>query len=343
MNSDPNQPQDQPQQPDQVAQTPAPEAPVVPEQPVEGAQAETPASTPNPFGSAPVSSDAPASNPFGAAPDPAASAPSSTTIGSAPVGDPLSAPSPKSNKKLIVLISAIVGGLLVLGGIAFAIYFMFFAVTKADYQKAYDQVSLVRDKYKDAGSVSASSSEATIKETEADFEAFKTENAKLGGLKALKADKDLKAKYDAYNTKAVAYIALGNTLFPSLNRFVEASGEIKELGTGSSSFTSANIQKMIDILKGIDDITDPTLKTYLDSTIKVYEEILPQVKIYESKTATSTEKRAAITAMSDSLGDISDAATKLSKDLKAKGEETDLADTLNDLGKTVTSKLNDAK
>ena len=307
MNSDPNQPQDQPQQPEESPQVPAPEQPVV-EAPVAPAQA---------------------SNTFGA------------TVNS-PVSNS-AAPSPKSNKKLIILISAIVGGLIVLGGAALAVYLIFFSVTKADYQKTYDQVSLVRDKYKDAGSVSASSSEEKIKETKADFEEFKTENAKLGDLKAIKMDKELKEKYEAYSKKATAYIALGNTLFPSLERFIEASADIKAIGSPSSNFTSANIQKIINILKDLDDITDPTLKTYLASTIEVYEDILPQVKIYESSTATTAEKRAAVTAMSTSLRDVSKAASTLTADLKEKSKEAELADTLNDLGKTATSKLNDAK
>ena len=300
------------------------------------APAEAPVDTaaPNPFGPAPTNADPLASTPL---------VPPTGTIGSAPEGDVPASPEKKSKKKLIVLISIIVGALIVLGGAAVAIYLMFFAVTKADYQKAYDQVSTVRDKYSTGDSITSNSSKETVDAAKTAYADFKTENAKLVDLKALKSDKDLKAKYDAYAAKAKDYIAFGDAFIPSLDRFVTAADQVTALGTGASAFTSTNIQKTIDIYKGIDDIADPTLKSFVDSTIAAYEEILPQAKIYESTTSTSAQKYAAISAISNSGDKISTAANKMSDELNAKVKAVSLDDTLNDLGKAVTAKLNAAK
>lgn len=372
MNPDPNQPQGQPEgqpltPPQEPTLNPTPDLSSIPvEQPVEAvpsvaeapvvapvdapapavepvAPVETPAA--NPFASAaPVSSEQPAApNPFAAASEPAAPVVAGAVIGSAPV-DPLAAPAPaqKSKKGLVILISAIVGGLLVVGGIAAVVYFMFFSITKADYQAAYDQLTIVRDKYSAGSNVSSGSTEESLKTTETAYAEFKTENAKLGDLKALKADKELNTAYKAYDTKAKAFIAFGDALMPSLSQFVQGSNEIKALGTGASSFTSANIQKTIDVLKGL-DVSDPTLKTYLTAAIAAYEEILPQAKIYESTTATNAQKYAAISAISDSADKVLKAATTMTKDLKTNEEAVDLKDQLNELGKAVTAKLNAAK
>ena len=303
------------------------------------APTETPTENPietaavNPFGT-PATPDA-AANPFAAAPV--------MPIGSAPNSDPLPTPGGKSKKKLIILISAIVGALIVLGGAALAIYFIFFNVSHADYQKAYDQVSSLRDKYSAGDSISSGSSKDTVAAAKTAYADFKTENAKLGDLKAFKADKDLSAKYNAYTTKAKAYIDFGDVFIPSLDRFVAANDQVTSLGSGSSSFTSANIQKIIDIYKGIQDIGDPTLKAFVDSTVSVYEEILPQIKVYESSSSTTMQKYAAISAISASSKKISAAASKMSDDLSAKTKDLSLSDTLNDLGKSVTDKLNKSK
>ena len=292
---------------------------------------ETPAS--NPF-TTPVSSDTPT--------NPLATPPVAPTD-SPPSSDPLPPAGGKSKKKLIMLISAIVGVLILLGGVALAVYFTFFNVSHADYQKAHDQVIALRDKYSAGDNISSGSSKDTIATAKTAYADFKTESAKLGDLKALKADKDLNAKYKVYQDKAKAYIAFGDVFISSLDRFVTAADQVSALGTGTSSFTSVNIQKTIDIYKGIQDIGDPTLKAFVDSTVSAYEEILPQIKIYESSSSTSAQKYAAMSAVSTSASKISKAGSKMSDDLGVKTKAVSLSDTLNDLGKTVTDKLNKSK
>ena len=351
MNPDPNQPA-QPEQPTDPSQTPVPEASQTPAEPTpfgpSASEQPAPASAEpaaNPFGGTPVSSDAPASNPFGAAPAATPVTPAGpTTIGSSPNSDPAPDFNAKSKKKkLIILISVIVGALVILGGAAIAVYLMFFNVTHADYQKAYDQVSAVRDKYSADDSISSGSSKDTIDAAKTAYADFKTESAKLGDLKALKVDKDLNAKYKAYQAKEKDYIAFGDVFIPSLDSFITATDKISALGTGADSFSSANIQKTIDIYKGVQNISDPTLKAFVDSAVSIYEEILPQAKIYEASSSTSSQKLAAISAISDSSDKLSDAANKMSDDLETKTKAVSLEDVLNDLGQAVTNKTNGKK
>ena len=342
MNPDPNQPSEQPQsQPEvSVPQAPVTETPTV-ETPVTPAPvADAPAA--NPFG-APVPAAEPVANPFGAAPvssHPAAPA-QPVALGSAPVGSPAPAPAP-SKKKLVILISAIVGGLLVLGGAALAVYLLFFTVTKADYQKAFDQVSIVRDLASTTNLSTSTSDEDDDAETAVEvYDKFKTENAKLGDLKAYKVDKELKEKYDAYNVKAKAYITFADGFMPSVQAFSAATKQIAADSKGASAFSSVTIQKTIDAYKAA-NVTEPTLKAFVDAMIAAYEKILPQIKITESSTSTTAEKRAATTVILAATKDISAAGTAFSKDLKEKTDEVKFSDELNELGKLTTTKLHES-
>lgn len=340
---------------------------------VESAPAPVEVATPNPFGGATSSSAPTVANPFAAAAEPvssdtpvSAAATDSATdstpgsfpglpidaapapqpegiIGSTPNSIPPAVPQKKSKKKLIILLSAIIGGLIILAGAAFAAYLIFFSVSKDDYQKASDQVSLVRDKYSSDDAISSGSSKASVDAATKAYADFKTESAKLPDLRAIKNDKDLHTAYEAYDTKAKAFITFGDVFIPSMDRFVTAANEVSDLGTGSAAFTSANVQKTIDIYKGIDDISDPTLKKFVDSVITVYTAVLPNAKIYESTTATSAQRYTAITAISDSLDKLSDAGDTLSTEIEAKAKAVSLDDALNDLGTAVTTKLNAAK
>lgn len=327
-----------------------------------------------PTSSAPEVTETPASNSFAAASDPVTtettSAPQeATVIPQTPVVSAESAASPfatqntvapvatdptapvisgtglnagppkKSNKKIAILIGAIVAGLLVLGGAALAVYMMFFAVTKADYQKAYDQVSVVRDAYSD-GNGSSGSNAAALDGKKVAFEKFKTESAKLADFKAFKADKELRDKYAAYETKSKAFIAFGDSYIPSLEALIGAADDVEAIGSASTVLTSsANVQKALDIYNGI-NVTNETLKMYVDSTIEMYTTVLPQAKIYESSTATNSEKSSALRKISSALSKLSSASSDMSKDIRAQTDAVALSDDLNNLGKAVTAKLN---
>ena len=306
------------------------------------------APAPNPFGGPVTASAEPAANPFAAA-NPVSTDPLTPAGVVAPVvvpgSTPESTPEPtpgKSKKKLIVLISAIVGGLILLAGAALAVYFLFFHISKEDYQQAFNQVTVVQDKYTSGGSISGDSAADSLAEAKTAYESFKTESAKLSELKALRNDKDLKAVYDAYEKKEKNYVSFADGFLPSLESFTAASQKISDLGTGSSLFSSANIQKTIDIYKE-QDIKDATLKAYVDSAISVYTEILPQAKIYETTTSTSAQRLAAINAISASFKKLSTAATTMSEAIIAKTKEVAVKDELDALEKLATSKYDAVK
>jgi len=312
MNPDPNQPQD-------PAQTPSPEVtPAVTPTPTE------PVAAPNPFGaSTPVSSETPAAAPLGSA--------QPGTIGSAPAGAPLPGSTQNSKKKLIILISAIVGGLLIAGGIAIALYLMFFSVSKADYKQAYDQLKTVQT------SVSATSITGDSDELTTTYNTFKTENAKLGDLKALKADKELNEKYKAYDTKAKAYITFMDGFIPSFQKLKTATDTMS--GGSNSPLKSASVQATITALEDATTATDPSVKAYAEAVLAAYKEILPQAKIYETSTVSSA-RLAAVTAISKSTRGLSTASTDFSKDIKERYEGSSPKETFEALSKAVADKYN---
>jgi len=325
MNPDPANPSEQPTEPQQ----PAPEAPQTPVTPAESAPV---SETPQAFG-APESAT-PAANPFGGTPSASSEAAPASPFGGQPAAAPAGAPTPAagpSKKKLIVLISAIVGGLLVLGAIALVVYLTFFSVTKADYAKAYDQVKAVQQT---SGSGLALTSGDPDKLSTA-FAEYKTENAKLADLKALKADKDLNEKYKAYDEKSKAYISYVEKFIPSFEKFTAATKTL----SSTSLLKPASIQATITALEGASDITEPNLKAYVDSLLAAYKEILPQSKIYESAT-TPSEKLKASSAISASTKKLLAAATKLSTDMKASTADISIKDSFDALSKAVTEKYN---
>lgn len=362
---DPNQPNDQPQ--DQVpAANPAPEAPQAPDyssEPVAPAETpvapvapvETPAAEPavNPFGPAPTASPASvetaAPNPFGAAPvssDPATPvAAGPAPLGSAP-GTPDQAPAPKKSNKKIGIIAGIVGGVVILAGVIVAVLLSMFSLSAADYKEGYDQLVTVRNAASEtAGAnigVSASASEK-LEETKKILNTFKTENAKLGDLKVFKADDELKTKYEAYKTKSDAFIVYTEALIPSITALSDAQTKISALGTGSSLFTSANIQKIIDAYKEVTTVSDPTVKAFAETAVSVYEEILPQAAILESSSSTTAQKLAASRAVSESTRKLTAQSRTMADDFKKKNDEVSFRDALNDLGDATTKKYNEKK
>lgn len=319
MNPDSNQPTSTPPQP--------PEQPVTP----------APLGQPAPLESAPLTVTPPAPT----TPEPAAANPfaqPTTVIGSAPAGAPIATPNGSGNgskKKLIILLSAIIGGIVLLAGIGLVIYFLFFNVTKADYQKAYDQMKVVRDGVDAKPSVSSSEDSMTLVKEK--FETYKTENAKLGDLKAFRGDSELREKYSVYDKKAKAYIAFMEGYIPSLEKFMVA---IKAAGS-AGTFTSAGVQKTIDAYEQAKDVTDPTLKEYITATLAYYKGILPQVRAYESA-STSTAKLAAIREISAASSQLSTASKKFSTDLKARTDDISPTESFDELGKLVTKKLNES-
>jgi hypothetical protein len=365
MNPDPNQPQDQnaapvepaPIMPEVPSVEPTPIVPIEPTTPeapaaavAEPAQyaaapvteaAANPAATPITPSAEPVAQQPPVvSNPFAAAQD-APVAPVAVVNPVTPVITPPIipvAPAPgKSKKKLAILLSSIIGGLIVLGGVAFAVYAMFFMVTKADYEAARDQLIVVKDISPEADTIISDTASVDKETALAKLDKFKAEYAKLADLKALTQDKDLKVKYDAYTAKADAYVAFAEVGIPSGYEFNDA----QEVGVAAlTSFKSASLIAAIDALNNA-KVTDPIMKKYADAQLALYEELLQYIKIYESSTSTTSEKLSAIDDISKALNGFSSKTKTYNDEIKTKAEEVDASKALDELSKAITAKLND--
>jgi hypothetical protein len=328
--------------PDQEQQgpqpTPPPEQPTPMPTPAPAPEAPSaPSVEPDPF-SSPVTNPAP-TEPVGTTPNPFAAP--TAPIGSSPVAaDATSTPAPTggSKKKLIILLSAIIGGLLILGGIAVALYLVFFSVGKQDYQAAYDQLNVVRDSIDESAISTGSTTEDTIESATAAFEEYKTEHAKLASLKAIQFDGEVNEKYKAYAVKADAFIAFTEQLLPSMTAFLEAADALKGFALSSTS-----IQRAIDAFEvASGKVTDPTLKAYVDQTLALYKKMLPQVKIYEDTSNSTSERIAAANEISDIASDAGSDANDMADELKDRYDEVDPEDAFDALGDLVAEKLNNS-
>ncbi|MFY9228315.1 MAG: hypothetical protein WAO28_03240 [Candidatus Microsaccharimonas sp.] len=319
--------------------------PVAPSPPSDPAQPVAPL-TPDPSMSAmpsPATSFGPVASPevTPSAPEvPVVPAQPTAVFGSSPNNDPIPTPGGNSKKKLIILLSAIVGGLVLLGGIAVAVYVIFFMVTKEDYKKAYDQMSVVQQKTEDGSDITGGSSGEAFDTAKTSYEEYKVENAKLANLKAIRADADINKKYVAYEAKSKEFIVFMDAFIPSYEALVTATDSLSGF---SSNFSSASVQTALTAFETASgDITDPTLKTYVDSVIVSYKELLVQMKAYEAATSSSA-KLAALNKISPLTSDLGDAASTMSKDLKERSDAVSPKDTFDALAKIITQKYNASK
>ena len=133
-------------------------------------------------------------------------------------------PSP-NNKNKGLLISLIIGGtVLLLAGIALAVYFMFFYVSKADYKQAsvatsdiktlYGKLDAAGTEYSDAVT-DEYASDTTVEKAKTDYEkAANDYKAKVAEVKKLRALKDGKAmqRYNAFAAENNEYVAYNDTM-----------------------------------------------------------------------------------------------------------------------------------
>ena len=288
----------------------------------------TPIPTPSP---APVEPDMTIANPFAAPTGPIGSSPVvADTVASTSAGG--------SKKKLIIILSAVIGGLLILGGIAAAAYFLLFAVGKQDYQQAYDQMNVIRESINESSASTSASDRDTLAEATASYETYKIEHAKLGELKAIRFDAEVNEKYKVYDAKADEFIAFMDEYLPSAAAFIEASESLQ-----SFEMTSASIQGAIDAYEtAAGKVTSPIIKTYLDSALATFKKMLPQVKIYENTSNPTSKRLAAANQLSSISRELTNATSKLSKDLSDRTKSISPKDSFNELGVLITKKLNEA-
>lgn len=144
-------------------------------------------------------------------------------------GQPAVAAVPSPNKNKGLLIGLIVGGaVLLLAGIALAVYFMFFYVSKADYKQAsvatsdiktlYGKLDAAGTEYSDAVT-NEYTSDTTVEKAKTDYEkAANDYKAKVAEAKKLRALKDAKAmqRYNAFAAENNEYVAYNDTMVATM-------------------------------------------------------------------------------------------------------------------------------
>lgn len=325
-------------------ETPVAEGPVetpAQEAPVASAEAVTPVEAPAPEAT-PTTPDAAAPTQAPAAEQPA--------VFSAAAGAP-QGKKPLDKKKLI-LIGGIAGGVVLLAIIGFVLYSLFGAVSKEDYRDAarqFNDVSLASSSLtSDASSLgyaSGSSSEVTYKEavsdTEKSIETLKVENDELGELRAVRVGEGGKL-YKTFNDKLAAYVAYAEDLVTSVQSLRPALVTCDAVSDADDADARVTALKACSTaLSSAENIPNEQMKKYVDAIAKGYAEY---ATIYEKIAALSNpygaqyeEYKTLRDQMYDTQDAISEASKQFTADLKARDDELSvkeaaeaLADYLND-------------
>lgn len=131
---------------------------------------------------------------------------------------------PNRKKKLTMILGLVVGGLVLAGAIAAAVYFMFFFVSKDDYKSAASTSGTVNTKLSsiskpivnlNEGPSSFDNMTKTFDAVEKTYGEYKNEAIKLAESRAVKNDGDIKRFHDAFNKKHSAYMAYMDKLISS--------------------------------------------------------------------------------------------------------------------------------
>ena len=325
--------------------TPAPEAPVTPVEPtpapVEPVAPTAPAE--------PVTTAAP--NPFAAAPAPETPAePQNPMFAATPTQMPQA---PKSDKKKLILIAAIVGGVVLLSVIGFIVYTLLTSVSQKDYQEAtrqYNDVSIASASLtSDVASVSYSISSDddaefndAVKEVEASIEKIKTENEELSKMKAVRVGDGSKL-YGTFNDKVKAYLAYATDLTDSVKNLRPAMatcGKISDANDANSRV--AALKACSSELQGVTDIPNAEMKTFIDTAATsygeyatIYEQINGLSNPYGAQYEQYKTLRDKMYAVQDK---ISDASKTLRSSLEKRDDEMSVKDSAKALGDFLTEK-----
>lgn len=286
----------------------------------------------NPFGATPTTPETPAQSFAAPAPGlPQQPAPLQ------PIGGPAISTPPVNNKpKKGLKLGLIIGGsALALVALAVIAYFVFFNVTRDDYVAVHDQLELISETVDDVSVNGGTSSEDQIAAAKEQFETFKTEHAKLGSMKAILFDGEVREKYNAYNEKAEAFITLYDSLLPSFEKLMAANEVFEDLG----EFSPANVQQVIDAYEAVGEVPDAAVNEYVQSTIEVMTNVKSALEQYEAA-GSSADQYAAMNKVYDEVSKLSEASTKLSDDIEERVEEVNPKEAFEALSDTVASKAN---
>lgn len=323
---------------DAAAPQPNAETPVTP---VPESTPVTPEVAPAP--AAPVAEPAVSSesaNPFAAAGTPEVSpTPTDSAAPASPFGAAVpapGAPAPKQkNTKKIVLLASVIGGIILLGVAALIVFLLLTTVSKQDYADAAKQYNAVSQAYSDLdrldssfSSVNSSNSanlNETVAEAEGKMATVKTENEKLGKLKAVSVGEGKKL-YDEFDKKLTGYVAYNEGVATTLKNLSPALDVCSSSSANTNDMLGA-LKKCETALNDVKDLPNPEFKTYVDTLkvqygeiIKVYEGVAKITDPYGSQYDEYRALRDKTYEITDAL---SDASTTLKDSLNKKVKELD--------------------
>lgn len=245
---------------------------------------------------------------------------------------------PQDDRKKRLKTGLIIGGAILLTAvIALFVYFMFFTVSKDDYRQAREKLDAVKDTVSVRPSINSSGDPADARKSfQESLDKYKAANKQLVGLKAFRADSELREKYDAYSKKAEGMITLLDNFAPSLEKFLTSTQALREISSSSTATDYRDAQKVVDNNK---DAADPSIKTYLEKLSKTLGEMAALRE--RAETATSSTDRLAISRdMIQQSRELTTAARTLRDDLNKRSDDVNPRDAFNALGEATTAKAN---
>lgn len=328
-NEEPTSPQPE-VTPQPEATPPAVEAPAAPEAPTPESPA-VPSSEPAP--EAPVS---PAPNPFAAA------------SGSAETPAPIAAaPAPKSSKKPLIIILSAVGAVIVLAIAAAIIYFGFFYISKADYQKAATTTNAIVSAAENSQNTISNISDFTSYSTTSDldnalskaqssFSTYESKNSELKGLRALN-DSDVKAKYNAYVSKYNVFSTYLSTLLSSYKQLAPAAIALNQVSNDQSDPNAMlnDIKTAQGAFKGAESASNKDVSTFATAEAKALGDVATNLSAYIANPSDDT----AYNALLDALNQASDSENTFETNVTNNIQKNDPTDALNALITVINNKI----
>lgn len=222
-------------------------------------------------------------------------------------------PQPKKNK-LLILIAAIAGGLLLIGGAIFAA-FMIFIVTPGDYEKANDVMKTVNTSYnglKLTGDVTVKTEEdrkKRIEEVRTKYETFTKDVNTLAAQKAVKRDGEAAELYSAVAAKREKFDAMYVASLEVIEYIAPAMMKASDTKTVDSIAT--------ELKEHQSKIKDADNKAYVEKLIPFFERYAALAKKVDAM-KTSGKYDAAVIREASTLNTELSSATKLWQEAQTK-------------------------
>lgn len=258
-------------------------------------------------------------------------------------------PSPENKKKLLIL--AGIAGVVILAIIAVIVFFAMNSVSKQDYADAARQFNAVSRASSalttDVSALNRSVSreggtfDEDVKEIEESFATLKTENEKLGGLKAVRVGEGGEL-YKTFNDKVKAYVANGEQILASVKNLRPALLDCASVNsTTDAAARVAAMKECSTSLGEVKDIPNPEFKTFIDKLKTGYSNYATEYEKlsaitspfganYEQYKAQREKLTAAQTSISDATKEFQDAVEKSDDQLSVKDSADALGDYLNE-------------